>query len=118
MGSFLPRRLACASGRRWTPGTARRRTTRPSAWEGSAAKPRPRLAPRAIKRRAVHELLAPNQRATASAWLVLATVRVERAVEVPRFTVDVDVQRIERGPAVGQRVAHHLRGGLQHRRQL
>src|SRR5947209_10224560 len=66
--------------------------------------PRPRLAFRAVERRPVHELLPAHHRAAAPAVLSFAAIGVQRPVEVAGLAVDVDVERIERRPAVGQRV--------------
>ena len=48
------------------------------------------------------------------AFLALPAVGVEGAVEVAGGAVDVDVERIEAGPAGGQRVRHDLAGGVEH----
>ena len=77
-----------------------------------------RLAARAVERRAVHELLPADHRPAAPARQALAAVRVQRAVEVARLAVDIDVQRVERRAALRQRVAHHLGGTVEHKRAV
>src|SRR5947208_14092835 len=64
--------------------------------------PRPRLTSRAVERRTVHELLPAHHRAAAPAGFAVAAVGVQRPVEVPRLAVDVDIQRVERRPALRQ----------------
>src|SRR5689334_19092623 len=75
--------------------------------------PRAGLAFWAVERRAVHELLPPHDRTTPAARLTLAAVGVQRSLEVARFAVDVDVQRVERRPALAQRLGHHRGGGVE-----
>ena len=41
-------------------------------------------------------------------WLPFAAVSIQRAVEVPALTVDVDVQRVKGCTALGQCFAHHV----------
>ena len=67
-----------------------------------AAPPDPRdgLAARAEERRAVHERDPPDRGAAAVAGQPLAAVGVQRPVEVAGLAVDVDVERVERRPAV------------------
>src|SRR5690606_24814291 len=73
-----------------------------------ARDPWPRLAPRAVVRRPVHERLAPDRGAAPVARLTLATVGVQRPVEVAAGTVDVDIQRVKARPALAERLTHHL----------
>ena len=63
------------------------------------------LAVRAEERRTVHEGVAADRGAAPRAGPVLLAVGVQRTVEVAGLAVDVDVQRVERGPADGQRLA-------------
>src|SRR5262245_61930844 len=57
------------------------------------------LAPRAEERRAVHEGGPLDRRRAARAGQALPAVGVEPAREVARLAVDVDVERVEAGPA-------------------
>src|SRR5262245_15843161 len=66
-----------------------------------------RLTGRTEERRAVHELDPPDRRPAPVTRLALAAVGVQRAVEVPGLAVDVDVERVEAGPSLDQRRAHH-----------
>ena len=61
--------------------------------------PGPRLATRAGVRRPVHERLAAHRAPAPRARQPLLPVHGERAVEVARLPVDVDVQRVERRAA-------------------
>ncbi len=71
------------------------------------------LTPWAVERRPVHELLPSHHRAAAPARLALASVGVQRSLEVPGFAVDIDIERVERRAALAQRVGHHLRRRIQ-----
>src|SRR5205085_7235042 len=67
-----------------------------------------RLAARAAERGPVHEMLAADRRAAAPARFAGPAVRVERPVEVTALPVDVDVQRVEAGPAGSDGFAEHV----------
>ena len=43
----------------------------------------------------------------------LPAVSVQRAVEIPRLTIDIDVQGIKGCPTLGNRLGHHLTSCLQ-----
>src|SRR6478752_8083452 len=87
--------------------TGARRTSR-SGQRSRPAPPGGRLADRAEERRTVHEDDPADRRTAAGAGLALAAVGLQGAVEVPALAVDVDVERVERGAALSQRLLHHL----------
>src|SRR5687767_6130250 len=66
-----------------------------------------RLTLRTCERRAVHERVTPDRGAAATTGLPLLPVHRERALEVAALAVDVDVERVERRAALGQRLDHH-----------
>src|SRR6476619_4776127 len=72
--------------------------------QSAAERARPWLAAGAGVGRAVHERLAADRRPAPSARPALLAVGVERAVEVPRGAVDVDVERVEAGAALAERL--------------
>ena len=84
---------------------------RSRAWPARAG-----LAAGARERRAVHEVLAPDRRAAPVARPTLLAVGVQRPVEVARGAVDVDVQRVEARAALAERLAHHVAGVVERRR--
>src|SRR3954447_432063 len=61
---------------------------------------RDRLAGGTEVRRAVQERLAPDRGAAAPARQPFPAVGVQRAVEVARLGVDVDIEGVEAGPAL------------------
>src|SRR4029077_11883359 len=67
----------------------------------------PGLAAGARERRAVHEVLAPDGRAAPRAGAPGLAAGGQRAVEVARGAVDVDVERVEARAALAERLAHH-----------
>src|SRR5204862_5736575 len=75
-----------------------------SGWRSSALL----LAARAVKRRAVHEAGALDQRAATAAGQALAAVGVQPPFEVARFAVHVDIQGVKARPARVDRLAQHL----------
>ena len=62
---------------------------------------------------ATRKPLTHHQSGAATAGPVFPSVGVQSAFEISRLTVDVDVQRVERRPPRGQRLAHHGTGMLQ-----
>src|SRR5690606_27224413 len=69
--------------------------------------PRAGLAARAAVGGAVHERLAADRRPAPLARLVLAPVGLEPALEVAALAVHVDVEAVEGGAALGQRLGEH-----------
>src|SRR6266545_5904689 len=68
----------------------------------------PGLAAGAGVRGPVHEGLATDRGTAAAARFPLPSVDVERPVEVPALPVDVDVERVEAGTPVADRLGQHL----------
>ena len=101
LGAVQAQRLAVTD-----PATTRRIRARPRAGRGWQRGQR--------ERAAVHERLAADRRAAARAGAVGLPVRGQRPVEVARRPVHVDVQGVERRPALRQRLVHDLGGGGQH----
>src|ERR1700704_1589760 len=79
---------------------------------------RTRLTPRTVERRTVHKPLTAYHRAAARAAFAFAPIGIQGSVEVARLAVDVDIQRIERGAALAECLAHHFCGGVQDGDQL
>src|ERR1700712_3208153 len=72
------------------------------------AAPRSGLADGAEERGSVHEGDPADRRTASQAGLTLAPVGLQRALEVAALPVDVDVERVEGGPALSARLEHHL----------
>src|SRR5688500_606020 len=72
-----------------------------------STRPRGPWATRAEVGRPVHEGDPPDRRAAAPARLALLAVGIQRAVEVARLPVDVDVEGVEGRATLGQRLPHH-----------
>ena len=97
-----------ARGRRMSGAVCGRRLRSAGGGSGPRAA-RPRLAPRAGVRRAVHEGLSPDGCPAPLAGATLLAVGVERPVEVAGGAVDVDVERVEARPA-RERLEHDVTG--------
>ena len=73
------------------------------------AVPRSRLADRAAVGGPVHERIAADQGAAPAARLAGPPVDVQRPVEVAALAVHVDVEAVEGGAAVRERLGEHVR---------
>lgn len=71
------------------------------------------LTPRASERAPVHERLAYDRRLTSVAGLILTAVGIQNTGKPPRFPVDVDIKRVERGTALRHGLCHNIAGRLQ-----
>ena len=91
--------------RRRTPARPTRRVMTAA---GGSATARPRLALRAAVARPVHERLPPDRRPAPRAGPVGLAVDGEEAREVAALPVDVDVEGVEGGAALRQRLPQHV----------